>query len=160
MHIFTTIKFNFITLILGMGITLVIGYAIGYFLRKLFTEYQIKEAEARRIKILEEAEKEVENRLKAAEIESKEKSLNVKSELEKEMKSKRDGLRNLEKDLEQKDSKLRTELGKFQTREQDIKSQYIKLDQGKKEVENEKKEYERLVAEELRNLERGTLDSE
>ena len=58
MHIFTTIKFNFITLILGMGITLVIGYVIGYFLRKLFTEYQIKEAEARRIKILEEAEKE------------------------------------------------------------------------------------------------------
>ena len=58
MHIFTTIKFNFITLILGMGITLVIGYAIGYFLRKLFTEYQVKEAEARRIKILEEAEKE------------------------------------------------------------------------------------------------------
>ena len=57
MHIFTTIKFNFITLIMGMGITLVIGYAIGYFLRKLFTEYQIKEAKAHRNKILEEAKK-------------------------------------------------------------------------------------------------------
>ena len=103
MHIFTTIKFNFITLILGMGITLVIGYAIGYFLRKLFTEYQNKEAEARRNKILEEAEKEVGNRLKTAEIEAKERSLAVKSELEKEMKSKRDSLRDLEKDLDQKD---------------------------------------------------------
>ena len=153
MHIFTTIKFNFITLILGMGITLVIGYAIGYFLRKLFTEYQIKEAEARRIKILEEAEKEVENRLKAAEIESKEKSLTIKSELEKEMKNKRDNLFSLEKDLERKDRELRTELGKFKIREKDIKSEYLKLDEGRKEIERGKSEYERLVAEELRNLE-------
>tara|TARA_B100001123_G_scaffold101394_1_gene117148 strand:- start:406 stop:1992 length:1587 start_codon:yes stop_codon:yes gene_type:complete len=153
MHIFTTIKFNFITLILGMGLALIIGYVIGYFLRKLFTEYQIKEAEARRIKILEEAEKEVENRLKIAEIETKEKSLVVKGELEKEMKRKRDSLRNLEKDLEQKDRELRTELGKFQVREKDIKSEYLKLEEGKKEVEQEKREYERLVTEELRNLE-------
>ena len=153
MHIFTTIKFNFITLILGMGLALVIGYAIGYFLRKLFTEYQIKEAETRRNKILEEAEKEVENRLKAAEIEAKEKSLVVKSELEKEMKSKRDSLRDLEKDLEQKDRELRTEFGKFQAREQDIKSQYAKLGEKNKEVDEKKSEYERLVEEELRNLE-------
>ena len=71
MHIFTTIKFNFITLIVGMVFALLIGYAIGYFLRKLFTEYQVKEAKARRNKIIEEAEREVENRLKAAEIEAK-----------------------------------------------------------------------------------------
>ena len=44
MHIFTVIKVNFITLIIGMSFALVIGYAIGYFLRKMFTEYQIKEA--------------------------------------------------------------------------------------------------------------------
>ena len=47
MHIFTVIKVNFITLIIGMAVALVIGYAIGYFLRKMFTEYQIKEAEER-----------------------------------------------------------------------------------------------------------------
>ena len=75
MHIFTAIKFNFITLILGMAFALISGYAIGYFLRKLFTEYQIKEAEERRNKILEEAQKEVENRIKAAEIEGKERPL-------------------------------------------------------------------------------------
>ena len=103
MHIFTTIKFNFITLIFGMAFALVIGYVIGYFLRKLFVEYQIKEAETRRDKILEEAGKEVENRLKAAEIEIKEKSLFIKSELDKDMKNKRDSLLGLEKDLEQKD---------------------------------------------------------
>ena len=59
MHIFTAIKVNFITLILGMSFTLMIGYAIGYFLRKMFTEYQIKEAEERRKKIINEAEQEL-----------------------------------------------------------------------------------------------------
>ena len=43
------------------------------------------------------------------------------------MKSERDSLRNLEKDLEQKDRELREELGKFQVREKDIKSEYLKL---------------------------------
>ena len=59
MHIFTVIKVNFITLIIGMAVALVIGYAIGYFLRKMFTEYQIKEAEERGNKIIHEAEKEL-----------------------------------------------------------------------------------------------------
>ena len=84
MHIFTAIKVNFSTLIGGMLFALAIGYGIGYFLRKMFTEYQIKEAEARRQKIIREAEKEVENRLKSAEIEAREKSLAVKSNFEKE----------------------------------------------------------------------------
>ena len=92
MHIFTAIKVNFSTLIGGMLFALAIGYGIGYFLRKMFTEYQIKEAEARRQKIIAEAEKEVESRMKSAEIEAREKSLVVKGELEKEIKSKRDSL--------------------------------------------------------------------
>ena len=77
MHIFTTIKVNFITLILGMSFALVIGYAIGYFLRRMFTEYQIKEAEERRKKLVEEAEQEVSRKLRSAEIEAREKSLAI-----------------------------------------------------------------------------------
>ena len=79
MQVFNTIKIDFIPFILGMAFTLVLGYAIGYFLRKLFTEYQIKEAEVRRQKIIKETEKEVESRLKLAEIEAKGKSLALKS---------------------------------------------------------------------------------
>ena len=102
MHIFTTIKVNFITLILGMSFALVIGYAIGYFLRKMFTEYQIKEAEERKKKIIHEAEQEVASKLKTGEIEAREKSLVLKAELEKEMKGERDRLRSLEGELESK----------------------------------------------------------
>ncbi|MBT6716349.1 MAG: DUF3552 domain-containing protein, partial [Nitrospina sp.] len=153
MHIFTAIKVNFITLVMGMAFALAIGYAIGYFLRKLFTDYQIKEAEARRQKIISEAEKEVENRLKSAEIEAKEKSLVVKGELEREMKGKRDSLRDLEKDLEQKERDLRNDFGKFQSREKEIENEFSKLNEKNKEVDLQKVEYKRLVEEELRNLE-------
>ena len=153
MHIFTAIKVNFITLVLGMAFALVIGYAIGYFLRKLFTEYQIKEAEARRQKIIEEAEKEVENRLKSAEIEAREKSLAVKSDFEKEIKVKRDSFRDEEKELEQKEREFRNEFGKFKTREQEIKTEFAKLNEKKMEVEKQKVEYKRLIDEEIKKLE-------
>ena len=153
MHIFTAIKVNFITLVLGMAFALVIGYAVGYFLRKLFTEYQIKEAEARRQKIIDEAEKEVENRLKSAEIEAREKSLAVKSDFEKEIKVKRDSFRDEEKELEQKEREFRNELGKFKTREEEIKTEFAKLNEKKMEVEKQKVEYKRLIDEEIKKLE-------
>jgi len=153
MHIFTAIKVNFITLVLGMAFALVIGYAVGYFLRKLFTEYQIKEAEARRQKIIDEAEKEVENRLKSAEIEAREKSLAVKSDFEKEIKVKRDSFRDEEKELEQKEREFRNELGKFKTREEEIKTEFAKLNERKMEVEKQKVEYKRLIDEEIKKLE-------
>ena len=147
MHIFTAIKVNFSTLVLGMAFALVIGYAVGYFLRKLFTEYQIKEAEARRQKIIREAEKEVENRLKSAEIEAREKSLAVKSNFEKEIKTKRDSFRDQEKDLEQKERELSNEFGKFKTREKEIEAEFSKLNENKEEIERQKLEYKRLVDE-------------
>ena len=153
MHIFTVIKVNFITLIIGMSFALVIGYAIGYFLRKILTEYQIKEAEERGKKIIHEADKEVENRLKSAEIEAREKSLVVKAEFEKKMKDRQDSLRNLENDLERKDRDLNAENQKFQIREKELEEQYSKLTDKEKEVAQQKSEYQTLVGEELKKLE-------
>ncbi len=153
MHIFTVIKVNFITLIIGMSFALVIGYAIGYFLRKMFTEYQIKEAEERGKKIIHEAENEVENRLKSAEIEAREKSLVVKAEFEKKMKDRQDSLRNLENDLGRKDRDLNAENQKFQIREKELEEHYSKLTDKEKEVAQQKSEYQTLVGEELKKLE-------
>ena len=153
MHIFTVIKVNFITLIIGMSFALVIGYAIGYFLRKILTEYQIKEAEERGKKIIHEADKEVENRLKSAEIEAREKSLVVKAEFEKKMKDRQDSLCNLENDMERKDRDLNAENQKFQIREKELEEQYSKLTDKEKEVAQQKSEYQTLVGEELKKLE-------
>ena len=135
MQVFNTIKIDFIPFILGMAFTLALGYAIGYFLRKLFTEYQIKEAEVRRQKIIKETEKEVESRFKLAEIETKEKFLVLKSGLENEMRAKRDSLSELEKELEKKDRELRNEIEKFQLCEQEVKAKSAVLDEKEKDVE-------------------------
>ena len=153
MHLFTTIKVNLLTLILGMSFALMIGYAIGYFLRKMFTEYQVKEAEERRIKILNEAEQEVAGKIKSAEIEAREKSLVVKAELEKEMKGEREGLRSLENKLEMKERELRTETQKFQARQKELDEQSSKVFAKEQEAERQKTEYKELVQEELKKLE-------
>ena len=153
MHIFTTVKVNLLTLILGMSFALMIGYAIGYFLRRMFTEYQIKEAEERRKKIVDEAEQEVSRKLRSAEIEAREKSLSVKAELEKEMKGEREGLRSLENNLETKERELRNEAQKFQTRQKELEDQSSKIFAKEKEAEQQKTEYKELVQEELKKLE-------
>jgi len=153
MHIFTVIKVNFITLIIGMAVALVIGYAIGYFLRKMFTEYQIKETEERGKQIIREADQEVANRLKSGEIEAREKSLGIKAELEKEMKVRQDGLRSQEISLDRKERDFRGETHKLQSREKELQEQSSKLVDKEKEVALQKTEYQKLVDEELKKLE-------
>jgi len=103
MSIFTAVKFNFSTLLVGMFLAAVVGYLIGYFLRKLISQYQLKEAEARKIKIIEEAEQEVQNRFKAAVVEGKEKALVEKEKTEKEVQVKWAELRDQERRVHQKE---------------------------------------------------------
>jgi ribonucrease Y len=153
MHIFTVIKVNFITLIIAVAVALVIGYVVGYFLRKMFTEYQIKEAEERGKKIIQEADKEVQNRLKSAEIEAREKSLVVKAKFEKEMKDRQESVRSLESGLERKERDLKVENQKFQAREKDIEDQNSKLTEKEKAVDDQKSQYKNLIEEELKKLE-------
>ena len=153
MHILTTIKVNFLSLIIGMSVALAVGYAIGYFLRKMFSEYQIKEAEERGKKLLHETDKEVENKLKSAEIEAREKALGVKAEFEKEMKGKQDNIRRMENDLERKERDFKTESQKIVFREKDIEAQKNKLAELEKGIEQQKGEYQNLIQEELKKLE-------
>ena len=75
MHIFTAVKFNFSTLLIGMFLAALIGYFIGYFLRKLISQYQIKEVEAKKEKIIGDAEQEAQRKLKVAAFEAKEQAL-------------------------------------------------------------------------------------
>ena len=83
MGIFTAVKFNFSTLLIGMFLAAVVGYLVGYFLRKVMSQYQIKEAESRKKKILEETEQETQSKFKAAAMEEKEQALAEKIKVEK-----------------------------------------------------------------------------
>ena len=57
MEAFQSSQVNLITLIIGIILALVAGYLLGYFLRKIFTDFQIKEAEALGEKIIKESER-------------------------------------------------------------------------------------------------------
>ena len=107
MGIFTAVKFNFSTLLIGMFLAAVVGYLIGYFLRKVMSQYQIKEAEARKKKILEETEQESKNKLKTAAMEAKEQALVEKIKVDKEVHKKWDELRGHERKINQKEDDLR-----------------------------------------------------
>ena len=153
MHIFQVIKFNFSTLLIGMFLALVVGYAIGYFLRKMFTEYQIKEAQEKRRKIIQSAEQEAQNRLKAAEIESKEKHLIAKSKLESEIEGKRTELRRHELNFQKKEDDLRSVVEKNRHAEKELEQKKMQTSLREEEVHKQKSRYDQLIAEELKNLE-------
>ncbi len=153
MHIFFTIKVNFITLLIGMLVALLVGYLIGYFLRKMFTEYQIKEAEEARKKILRDAEDEARTRLKTTDIEAKEKHIAAKSLLEKEMKSKRDELREQELKLQKKEDDIRREVENTRDRERELEKNKKEMAVLGEKAEAEKVRYQELVREEVQKLE-------
>ena len=107
MHIFTAVKFNFSTLLIGMFLAALIGYFIGYFLRKLISQYQIKEFEAKKEKIIEEAEQEAQRKLKVAAVEAKEQTLVLKSKVEKEVQAKWEEVRGKQSAVLKKEEELR-----------------------------------------------------
>ena len=153
MHIFTAVKFNFSTLIVGMLLAALIGYLIGYFLRKIISQYQIKEAEARKIMIIEEAEQEVQNRFKAAVVEGKEQALVEKEKIEKEVQVKRDELRNQERRIQQQEDDLRHSKEGLLGFEKELGVRMEEAEKTKQSGLSEKLRYETLAEEEMKKLE-------
>ena len=153
MHIFTAIKFNFSTLLVGMFLAAVIGYLIGYFLRKLISQYQLKEAEARKIKIIEEAEQEVQNRFKAAVVEGKEKALVEKEKTEKEVQVKWEELRDQERRVHQKEDELRLSKVSLVDLEKELTVRMGEAEKTQQSGLEEKLRYEALAQEEMKKLE-------
>ena len=153
MHIFTAVKFNFSTLIVGMLLAALIGYLIGYFLRKIISQYQIKEAEARKIMIIEEAEQEVQNRFKAAVVEGKEQALVEKEKIEKEVQVKCDELRNQERRIQQQEDDLRHSKEGLLGFEKELRVRMEEAEKAKQSGLSEKLRYETLAEEEMKKLE-------
>ena len=157
MSIFTAVKFNFSTLLVGMFLAAVVGYLIGYFLRKLISQYQLKEAEARKIKIIEEAEQEVQNRFKAAVVEGKEKALVEKEKIEKEVQVKWEELRDQERRVHQKEDELRLSKVSLVDLEKELAVNMKEAEKTKQLGLEEKSRYEALAQEEMKNSKTSAL---
>lgn len=153
MDIFFNIKVNFITLLLGMMFALLVGYFIGYFLRKMFTQYQIKEAEELKKKIIRDADNEARNRMKTADIESKEKQIAAKSQLDKEIKAKRDEVREQELKVQKMEDGFRREVESVRDREKSVENKTKELASKAESLNGEQAKYNNLIKEEIEKLE-------
>lgn len=153
MDIFFNIKVNFITLLIGMFVALLAGYLIGYFLRKMFTQYQIKEAEELKKKIILDAENESRNRLKTADIEAKEKQIAAKAQWDKEIKGKRDDIREQELKIQKMEDGFRREVENVRDREKSIEKELKTLAGKEDALKGEEEKYNSLIKEEIEKLE-------
>ena len=153
MDIFFTMNVKFTTLLIGMFVGLLGGYLIGYFLRKIFTEYQIKDAEELTKKIIRDADNEARNRLKMADIEAKEKQIAAKSQWDKEIKGKRDDIREQELKVQKMEDGFRREVESVRDQERSIDKE-LKALAGREEVlKGDQEKYNFLIKEEIEKLE-------
>jgi ribonuclease Y len=119
----------------------------------MFAEYQLRESKEKANQLVEEANKEVRNRLKAADIEAKEKHLVAKSKLEAEMEEKRSGLRKQELNFQKKEDEVRRSYEKNQSMEKELEKDRKQIAGREQEVQQIKIKYDGMIVEELKNLE-------
>ncbi|NIQ02619.1 MAG: ribonuclease Y [Nitrospinaceae bacterium] len=153
MEFFQDVHVNLLTLLIGVLLALVAGYLLGYFLRKIFSDFQIKEAEALGEKIIKEAEREAETLKKEAAIEAKEEKLALITEAKKEMESKQAELRDQEKENRQKENELNRQIELNREAERNFDRKQSELAEKDQELTQKKAEYQKLVEDQIRQLE-------
>ncbi len=135
-------------------IVAVVSVIVGYLLRKQVVESKAAEAETLAKRILNEAEKEAETRLRAAELESKEHALQAKADLERETKSRRQELESTQRQLDQKTEAVERKLEQCERRdrEQDVLAR--ELDNREQAAAGKETQCARLMEEAQQRLER------
>ncbi|MCL0107621.1 ribonuclease Y [Peptococcaceae bacterium] len=137
-----------IQLILFVVVALLLGFAVGYFLRKHLAEAKIASAEAEAEKIIKTAVEQAEAKKREAILEAKEEVLRFRNEVEREYKERRNELQKIERRLLQKEENLDRKIEMNEKKEESLclKEQEIKkLKLETEEVLNQQKaELERI----------------
>src|SRR4030042_7037957 len=87
-------------------IALIAGYLLGYFFRRYIAERKIQDAEAKAKHILEQAQKEAQDKRREAELESKDLLYRMRQDFERSTQDRRQEIANLEKRLVHKEEKI------------------------------------------------------
>ena len=128
-------------------ISLIVGIAIGKYIRKRFAEAEIGSAEREAENIKLEARKAAEATKKEVLLEAKEEALKIKNEVDKDCKDRKNEIQRLEKRITQKEDAVDKKTALLEKKEEQI-SQKLEF------VESEKKEVEEIKAKQLSELER------
>lgn len=133
--------------ILAVVVALLLGLGIGYVIRRSLSEAKIGTAEARALKILEDAQREADAKHKELLIEAKEESHRIRQESERELRERRGELQKLERRVLQKEEALDKKLEVLERKSDGLRDK-------EKELEDMRSEIEGLHQRELKELER------
>jgi len=135
-------------------IVAIVAVVVGYLLRKRVVESKVAEAETLAGRILQEAEKGAETKLKEAELEAKERALQAKVDLERETKDRRHELQGLERRLAQKEETFDRKLEQVERRDRDLGSRDKEVVNKERAAAEREHRYAQLLEEAQRQLER------
>ncbi len=126
---------NILTIVLTFLISLAVGIAAGFIIRKKTAESKIQSAENEAKRLLENANIEAENKKKEEIIKAKEEILQARNELDQEIKERRSEVQLQEKRIIQKEELLEKRSDTFEKRENELEERFKELEQTKQETD-------------------------
>ncbi|MBK5091978.1 MAG: DUF3552 domain-containing protein, partial [Actinobacteria bacterium] len=152
--------------IIGIA-ALIIGVLGGFLVRKYVSEARVATAESTAKKIMADAQREVENIKREAEVEAKDKVLAARSDAERELKSRRSDLQRLERRLTQREEGLEAKEAEAEKKdkrlaswEERLKSQESKLAKAASEQKRLLEKVARMTADEAKDYLTRSLEEE
>ncbi|RYD05402.1 hypothetical protein N752_08645 [Desulforamulus aquiferis] len=133
--------------VLVIIITLIVGLAVGYVIRKNIAEGKIASAEIQAKRLLDEAEKDAEGKKREAIVVAKEEVLKLRNEMERDIRERRNELQRLERRLLQKEETLDRKMDSMEKKEETLSKK-------ESEIENAKGELTNVLNRQLTELER------
>jgi ribonuclease Y len=137
-----------------VAVAIVIGFMVGFLIRKILTDREIGSIEQLSVKIREEAQKEASTIRKEAAIEAKEQVYQEKNKVEQELKERRAELSGIEKKLDRREENLDKRINEIDAREKEANTFSSQLEKRSKDIEKKDAELTRLIEQERVSLEK------
>ena len=137
-------------------IPLVLGIAIGAVVALVVNKLMGNDAKSKAARLLDQAKLDGENLIKTAELEKKEKLLQLQSKFDSEQNQQREELRNRESQLERRDQQLKQSNDDLKNKEKLVESTQRKLSEKMEDANRKSQQYEKLVNQVQNDLQRVT----
>jgi ribonuclease Y len=140
----------------GWMIPLILGIAIGAVVALVVNRLMGNDAKSKAARLLDQAKLDGENLIKTAELEKKEKLLQLQSKFDAEQNQQREEFRNRETQLERRDQLLKQSTDDLKNKEKLVESTQRKLSEKMEDANRKSQQYEKLVAQVQNDLQRVT----
>ncbi len=137
-----------------LSVIIICSVLSGYFLSRFFSDRRLRKSKVKSVELLEKAEREVENKIKEAEIKSRDMLIQLRERFEKETKERRDEISSAEKRILQKEGNLEKRVDLLEKKEKDIEYRVGQLHQSEVDLQDKEKKLDQLIDEEKQRLQK------